>query len=229
MGDYIYARKKGDILCAAREGKAELAKIKKEIVHYAFAAQYQQEPIAVDGGFINIAWFQKYATLPVFERIYQSWDTAIKIGAKNDYSACVIIGVSNDNYYIVDVFKKKLAYPELKQAVIGRYHAFNPVAVIIEDKASGQQLLQDLIKSKINLLKFSSRLNKEVRCIVASNIIEAGKVFLPKNAIWLDEFCHEVASFPNAQHDDQVDALIQLLLWQQQSKKLNVNFKVRRL
>ena len=76
------------------------------------------------------------------------------------------------------VFKKKLAYPELKQAVIKKYQAFNPVAVIIEDKGSGQQLLQDLVGSKINMLKFSSRLNKEVRCIVVSNIIEAGKLLI---------------------------------------------------
>ncbi len=80
-----------------------------------------------------------------FDRIVQSWDTANKPSELADYSVCTTWGLKGPNFYLLNVFRKKLAYPELKRAVVEQDELFRPQAILIEDKASGTQLIQDLI------------------------------------------------------------------------------------
>ena len=204
--------------------------MKVEIGAYAFSAQYQQNPIAMDGGIISGNWLHRYDKLPEFDAIYQSWDCAIKVGQNNDYTVCTTWGVAGATCYLLHVFRKRLEYPYLKTAVIDQFQAFSPQSIIIEDKASGQQLIQDLQEmNTIPVIKYLPKQNKLMRLVSCSGLFEAGKVLLPKHADWLSEFEQEVLLFPNGAHDDQVDSMTQFLCWIQHNAKRQMQYSIRRL
>jgi len=178
--------------------------------------------------FKKFNYFRNKNELLCVNCIYQSWDTAIKIGSANDYSVCTSWGVTNNAYYLVDVFRKKLSYPDLKQMIVEKYNEYKPNGVIIEDKASGQQIIQDInCISKIPIIKFLPEKSKLVRFMLTLNIIEAGKLYLPKDSSWLVDFELELFSFPESHHDDQIDSMVQFLTWYKNAN--NFNFKIRKL
>ena len=102
-----------------RELLATLETIRATIGEYNFAAQYQQRPAPAGGGMVKTAWFRRYRRdePPAFDRIVQSWDTANKPSELSDYSVCTTWGIKGQNYYLLDVVRKKLSYPELRRAV----------------------------------------------------------------------------------------------------------------
>jgi phage terminase large subunit-like protein len=100
------------------------------------------------GGLVKAACFQRYLPdeLPAaFERVLQSWDTANKATELSDFSVCTSWGVAGKNLYLIDVLRRRMEYPDLKRAVREQYERFNPAVVLIEDKASGTQLVQELL------------------------------------------------------------------------------------
>ena len=102
--------------------------------------------------------------------------------------------------------------------------------VIIEDKASGQQLIQDINHNhKIPIIKFLPQKSKFIRFLSVTAIIEAGKIYVPNQVDWLTDFETELFSFPNSTHDDQVDSMIQFLTWHQHQNKRYINFRIRKL
>ena len=228
FNNFYYTRKKNELLCESREGIKEIEKIKRELGAYAFSAQYQQNPIDIQGGFIKHEWIKRYIKQPDFTAIYQSWDTAIKTGIKNDYSVCTTWGITENSYYLLEVFRRKLSYPDLKQVIIEKYQKYEVAGIIIEDKASGQQLIQDINNNhKIPIIKFMPRKSKFIRCLLATTIIEAGKIYIPNQAGWLVDFETELFSFPTSVHDDQVDSMVQFLTWHQEQR--GTGFRIRRL
>ena len=109
-----------------------------------------------------------------------------------------------------------------------KYNEYKPNGVIIEDKASGQQIIQDInCISKIPIIKFLPEKSKLVRFMLTLNIIEAGKLYLPKDSPWLVDFELELFSFPESNHDDQIDSMVQFLTWYKNFN--NFNFKIRKL
>jgi predicted phage terminase large subunit-like protein len=225
---FNYFRNKDELLCDKREGLKEVDFLKKELGVHAFSAQYQQNLISMQSKFIDKIWIQRYSNLPNFNCIYQSWDTAIKIGIANDYSVCTSWGLTNNAYYLIDVFKKKLSYPDLKQMIVEKYNEYKPNGVIIEDKASGQQIIQDISSvSKMPIIKFLPKKSKLVRFMLTLNIIEAGKLYLPKDSSWLADFEVEFFSFPESNHDDQIDSMVQFLTWYK--NRNHFSFKIKKL
>ena len=230
FNDFSYIRKQGELLCETREGAKEIKDIKKILGSYAFSAQYQQNPIDRDNGFIQYKWIKRYTKMPDFVAVYQSWDTAIKVGHKNDYSVCTTWGVTNNAYYLLDVFRKRLSYPDLKQMIFEKYQQHKATGVIIEDKASGQQLIQDVnTHHTIPIIKFLPRKSKFIRFLSVTAIIEAGKLYMPSQADWLTDFEAELFSFPTSTYDDQVDSLVQFLAWHHNHNQRRINFRIRRL
>ena len=226
--NFSYFRKKEELLCDKREGIAEINLLKKELGTYAFSAQYQQNPINISNEYIKRKWIQWYIKTPTFNFIYQSWDTAIKTGINNDYSVCTSWGITNNAYYLIDIFKKKLNYPDLKNIIIEKYNEFNPSGVIIEDKSSGQQLIQDLKQmSQIPIIKFIPKNSKFIRFISVLSIFESKNIYLPNNSTWLAELESELFSFPESEHDDQVDSIIQFLIWHKNYR--NLKPRIRKL
>ena len=102
---------------------------------------------------VKEAWFGRYRPdqrPETFDQIVQSWDTANKPSELADYSVCTTWGVKGPNFYLLNVLRKKLAFPDLKRAVREQSDLFNPTVILIEDKASGTQLIQDLLDAGLS-------------------------------------------------------------------------------
>jgi len=225
---FVDKRNEGELLWPDRFGASEIAEINKRLGSYGVAGQKQQRPSPRGGGMIKLAWFKssRYKALPVkFNRIIQSWDTAQKVKEINDYSVCTTWGeLADGRIFLIDVFRKKLEYPELKRAVQMLFDKYKPAATLIEDKGSGTTLIQDL-KYKVKAIAIEPKGNKAyrldsvLRADAETPTLESGAVWLPESATWLLEFESELEAFPNAAHDDQIDSMTQYLNWKNRGVK----------
>ena len=146
FGPRRFARQIGEALHPAREPIATLDALRRSIGDYNFSGQYQQRPAPLGGGMIKEAWFKRYDIPPAdFDQVIQSWDTANKVSELADFSVCTTWGLKENAFYLLHVLRKKLSYPDLKRAVQEQRHAFAATVILIEDKASGTQLIQDLL------------------------------------------------------------------------------------
>ena len=122
--------------------------------------------------------------------------------------------MSGSRLYLLDVLRKKLSYPELKRAVVEQDRLFNPQTIVIEDRASGTQLIQDLIDAGLShVARHSPNGDKVMRLHAQTATIENGFVLLPDEAPWLADYLAEMTAFPAGRHDDQVDSTAQVLAW----------------
>ena len=212
-----HIREPGDLLHPERENRRTLDETKSTVGTYNFSSQYQQAPIPPEGNFIQWKWFKRYQDLPDRKgqgQILQSWDTASKPGEKNDYSVCTTWLFLDKDFYLIDVLRAHLNYPDLKRRIISHAQKFSVDSVLIEDSASGIQLIQDLRShGTLRPIGIAPEGDKVTRLISQSARIEAGYVHLPENARWLPDFEREVLQFPNARYDDQVDSMSQALAW----------------
>jgi len=183
----------------------------------AFQAQYQQAPVPAEGNLVRRAWLRHYTALPRREpndRIVQSWDTASKAEEMHDFAVCTTWLTRSKEYYLVDVFRERLEYPELRRAVVrlAKHHRANNV--LIEDKGSGTHLIQDLKRTgELHAIACKPEADKVTRLMAQTVKFEAGQVWLPVQAPWLDALLAELLAFPGSGHDDQVDAVSQFLGW----------------
>lgn len=214
--DYGRARKhmpSGELLHPARLSPRELDRIREALGAYAFAAQYLQSPVPPEGTMIQPHWLLRYQTPPQGRTIH-SWDTAIKTGAANDYSVGTVWVCAEGNYYLMHLVRRRMDYPDLRRAVLELAAAMPPDAILIEDKASGQGLIQELRRdTALPVIPIQPEGDKVVRAARASALMESGRVFFPAEAPWLAVLERELFSFPATTHDDQVDSLSQFLLW----------------
>lgn len=181
-------------------------------------ALYQQRPTPAEGGIFRPEWFRRYTVIPVQANlIVHTWDTANKPQQINDPSVgqAWAVGTGCPGYYLRCVLRERMEYPRLKRTVINWAERDRPVAVLIEDKASGQQLIQDLrSETRIPVVPVVPDADKLTRASTESPAVEAGHVYLPERAPWLADFESEVFGYPlGVAHDDQVDAMTQFLRW----------------
>jgi len=215
----FHKRREGEPLHPERESLQTLMRQKAEMGSAIFSAQYQQDPVPPHGNMVQREWLQYYSALPadLRGRAVQSWDTASKDGVHNDWSVCVTARTRRQEIYIIDVFRRKMQFPELKRRAIQLAREHRAHALLIEDAASGTQLYQALRNEQPSgvpsPIRQSPDGDKVTRFSGVTAMIEAERIFLPKEAPWLADFEKELLGFPNAKHDDQVDALTQLLLW----------------
>ena len=208
-------RNENDLLWPERFTEKVIKEIKEELGRQGFAAQHQQRPAPLEGGVIKGAWFRTYKRLPPEnERLMlaQSWDTGAKAKTSNDPSVCLTGAKYPKGYYFIDLWKNRVAFPDLIRAVKMAYSKHNPNIVLIEDASSGISLIQSLQEETtfpIHAVKVDT--DKIARANAVSPTIEAGNVYLPENAPWVADFLDEIEHFPNGVHDDQVDVLTQLL------------------
>ena len=181
---------------------------------YEFAGQYMQRPAPLGGGIFKIEWWRYYSgnALPPVQRIVQSWDTAFKTKTANDYSVCTTWAECENGYYLLDVWKNRVEFPELKRMVVALAAKYRPHAVIVEDKASGQSLIQELQRdTKLPIIPVKVDVDKQTRAFAVTPLIQSGRVRLPDDAPWLADYIASHAAFPNAAHDDDVDSTTQAL------------------
>ncbi len=214
-----YSRKIGEALHPEREDLATLEKMKSNLGSYNFAGQYLQSPAPPGGGMIKEHWFEIYPSQnrpETFDYIFQSWDTANKVTDLSDYSVCTTWGKKGNRLYLLHVYRKKVDYPTLKRAVVEQARLWSTRLIVIEDKASGTQLIQELAYEGVyNIQRYQPGPNQDkiMRMFACCNLIENGLVYLPEKAEWLTEYLNELTVFPNGKYDDQVDSTSQALDW----------------
>ncbi|MFN4309619.1 MAG: phage terminase large subunit [Ferrovibrio sp.] len=209
----------GQPLVPHRETPEMLERIRHDVGPANFAAQYLQEPVPAAGTLFRLERIQRYSTLPDrenFEHIVQSWDTAYTPEALSDYSVCTSWGFYQNQWYLLDVHRAKLEFPELKAQVIAQRLRFRASRVIIERTGAGLSLLQQLnqesrFRGPCPWTAYQPRLDKVSRANGVLGKIEEGRILLPEQAPWLQDFLKELRAFPNGRHDDQVDSMVQFI------------------
>lgn len=219
----VYHRREGEILHPEREPLSVLDELRTAMGSYAFEAQYQQQPMPADGNLFKADWLLTTGVDDALSesdykgQIVQSWDTAIKTGSSNDYSVCITARIWRKEVHIIHVWRGRVEFPDLVKKAIHQAQTYGARTVLIEDKASGSQLIQTLRNNSEprvpHPLGRNPETDKFTRAAGVSSMVEAGQLFLPQDAQWLSEFKKEILAFPNSRHDDQVDALSQLLEW----------------
>ena len=200
----------------------ELTALRDELPPAKWNAQYQQNPTAEEGAIVKREWWKIWEKEkpPPCEFTIQSWDTAFTKGERNDYSACTTWGIfhmnedPNDvNIILLDCFKKRMEFPELKEKAHAHYMEWEPDSFIVEAKAAGAPLIFELRKMGIPVSEYTpSRGNdKFVRINSVADLFQSGKVWAPDTR-WARELIDNMAAFPNAQHDDDVDSAVQALI-----------------
>ena len=200
----------------------ELEVLKEELPVSKWNAQYQQQPTSEEGALVKREWWKVWEEErpPQCAFVIQSWDTAFTKTERSDYSACTTWGVfykneneEDANIILLDAFKERLEFPELKQKAFNMYKEWTPDAFIVEAKASGLPLISELRRMGIPVSEFTpSRGNDKIaRLNSVTDLFASGKVWAPARR-WADEVIEEMASFPNSDHDDLVDSSTQALI-----------------
>lgn len=234
----------GEALWPTDYPRERLDVIKKTVGTREWNAQYQQQPLPSEGGMVNIEWLKRYDAKEVaiinstiasgsrpsvkkiveqygIKRIIISWDTAFKETQLSDPSAATIWGANaNRQFYLLGMVNTRMQYPLLKKTAIELWEKYSkwgmgPVPVLIEDKASGQSLIQDLKnETAIPIIAIAADANKQIRMQHASPLMEAGMVYIPEESMgWVVDYETQLARFPLWKNDDLVDSTSQFLLW----------------
>lgn len=210
----LYRRRTGELLHSEREDQEVLDRLKINIGAEAFEAQYQQRPVPPDGNLFKRGWLSYCDHLPDNgngDVIFQSWDTASKTAISNDWSVGTTWLFCEGRYYLLDLFRDKLNYPDLRAKMISWAVAYNPRIIAIEDTGAGTGLLEELRREGLDSIAVRPGASKFVRAQRHTPKFQSGRVLFPRAAPWLSAMEAELLAFPAARHDDQVDSIMQAL------------------
>jgi predicted phage terminase large subunit-like protein len=218
---------KGEALWPERFPLPVLENIKKTLPARDWQALYQQKPFIEEGNIYKRQWWNLWPDtkpLPECEFIIQSWDTAYsdKDRKQSSYSARVTLGVFKrpddefHNIILIEYWKGRVEYPELRKESLRAYQDYEPDKVIIEKKASGNSLIQDLRRGGLPLATYTPEKDKITRAYAAQSLLENGRLYYPARK-WAEEFISALARFPNPDDDDVADAFSQAIIWLQSS------------
>jgi predicted phage terminase large subunit-like protein len=198
----------------------ELQALQKELPNSKWMAQYMQQPTSETSAIVKRDWWQEWDRddPPFCDFTLMSWDTAFEKSNRADYSACTTWGVfyqenpdtgkTDTNIILLNAFRDRMEFPELKRVAIEHYKEWQPDSVIIEKRASGAPLIYELRAMGIPVQEFTpvKGNDKISRLNAVSDLFASGRVWAP-NTHWAEEVIDEVASFPSGEHDDYVDSV----------------------
>lgn len=197
----------------------ELTVLREELPNSKWQAQYQQSPTSDTSAIVKREWWKEWESdvPPTCEFVLQSWDTAFEKTQRADYSACTTWGVfyqpdaaglEQANIILLNAFRDRMEFPELKRCAVEEYREWEPDSVIIEKKASGAPLIYEMRAMGIPVQEFTpTRGNDKIsRLNAVSDLFASGRVWAPASR-WAEEVIEEVASFPGSEHDDYVDTV----------------------
>jgi predicted phage terminase large subunit-like protein len=197
----------------------ELGALRNELPNSKWMAQYQQNPTSESAAIVKREWWQEWEkeSPPYCDFILQSWDTAFEKTQRADYSACTTwgvfytpddAGITQANIILLNAFRDRMEFPELKRVAVDEYKEWEPDSVIIEKKASGAPLIYEMRAMGIPVQEFTpTRGNDKIsRLNAVSDLFASGRVWAPATR-WAEEVIDEVAEFPAGAHDDYVDSV----------------------
>src|SRR5262249_45422314 len=195
---YVH-RKANEILQPALFSAASLEAQRRGMTDYNFAAQYQQDPQPPSGIIVKREWPRFYdpsGKPSRFDQVLQSWDTANKDTELANFSVCTTWGIKDRSLYLLDVFRRKVDFPDLKRAIVELARRYNASVVLIEDMASGTSLLQELRADNFHIAQPAPKRvgDKVIRLNAQTAKIENGAVLFPTDAPWLDTYLRELLS-----------------------------------
>ena len=201
--------------------KKDIEALKNTLDTRYWMAQYQQQPTAEGAAIVKREWWKEWPEEypPHCEYIIQSWDTAFEKNNRADYSACTTWGVfyhpdnngvNQANIILLDYFKDRMEFPELKKKAYEMYKEYEPDSLLVEKKASGAPLLYELRAMGIIVNEVVPSKDKITRLNAVADLFSSGMVWAPATR-WAENLIEEVADFPVGQHDDGVDAMTQAL------------------
>ena len=193
-----------------------------------FASLYQQNPSAAEGNIFkreNWKWVTPMKAVSAMDhaerkqyfyelgiqRVIQRWDTALGEKKQNDFSACVTLGIAKSRYYVIDVWKAQMEFPEVKRQVQVLFDKWKPSKVIVEGggSASGKAVVQTMKReTRVPIYEAITATDKVLRADTMSPNQESGLVYLFEGEEWSADFIDQCANFPNIKHDDDVDAFV---------------------
>lgn len=216
-------RRPGEALCPSRYDEKALEKVRRKLGSYSFESLYQQHPTPLDGGLFKRAWFGKVIDrLPPGVTLVRAYDLAVSTRTTADYTVSVLAGFDRQGtFYIADVMRKRIEFPEQKRFVIDRLRRETRIQHGIELALHGQALVQELRRiagvrgSALRGVRVDS--DKVTRALAWAALAEEGRLVLVRGH-WLRDFIDEVSKFPNGKHDDQIDAVSLALKMSRQSR-----------
>jgi len=242
LGSYDPRQKVGELICPDRFGSKEIDNLKRLLGQYGVAGQLQQNPSPADGGILKTKYFEMWPAdkgLPPFEYILQSYDCAFTEKSTGDPTACTVWAIfthnGERNVMLIDAWEDHLSYPDLRKRAIKDWgteyggmtkespysRARRPDRILVEAKASGQSLIQDLRLAKVPVIGYNpGNADKISRAHQASPTLELGLIWIPESGknkghfvSWAQGFIKQLEKFPVAEHDDYVDTFSQAIIY----------------
>ena len=199
---------------------SDIIRTKNNTPGFKFDALYGQSPSSEEGNIIKAEWWQDWTKddAPECDYIIQSWDTAFSTRTTADYSAITTWGVFGDgisapNLCLLGAERGRWDYPTLRQKAIDKYEQHQPDSILIEKKASGQSLIQDLRMTGLPIFEFNPDRDKVARVYAITALFHNGRIYAPHDRTWAHEVMEEARVFPTGNHDDYMDTVSQALLW----------------
>jgi predicted phage terminase large subunit-like protein len=231
--NFEFRRRPGELLWPDRLPESHLAGLKTGLGSWAFAGQYQQNPAPLEGGIIKRNWIRFYRDLPArFEFMVQSWDCTFKgssaKGSDTDFVAGQVWGKHEGNFYMLPYrVHDRLDFGPTKTAIKSAHSAFPKAhAILIEDKANGPAIISELRREIPGIVAIEPEGGKLARAQSTAPLWEAGSILLPDPQVfnghdaahpnvgaWLDQYIHNICTFPKAAHDDDMDSTSQALIY----------------
>lgn len=200
----------GQPLCPQRYDVDDLERIREAIGSRDFASLYQQRPAPEAGNMFSPDWWQYYSydtIMPEFQRIMLSVDATFTATNKSDYVVGAVVGQAGNRFYVLDLVREKLDVVGTMSMIARMYQRHALSGTVIELAASGYAVYQMMSKKVPGLIGFKPEKSKEARASGIVPLVEAGNVFLPASAPWLDAYINEFSLFPASKNDDIVDAI----------------------
>ena len=242
LGPYDPRKKKGELICPERFGEKEITTLKQLLGTYGTAGQLQQDPTPSEGGILKVKHFNLWPAssgLPPFEYILQSYDCAFTEKTTGDPTACTVWAIfthkGERNAMLIDAWDEHLSYPDLRARAVKDWtteyggmtkdspysRAKRPDRILVEAKASGQSLLQDLRLAKVPAVGYNpGQADKVSRAHQAAPTLELGLLWVPESGknlgqpvSWAAAFLKQLGKFPVAEHDDYVDTFTQAIIY----------------
>ena len=212
--------------------KDDLLKVKASLPVQKWGAQWQQQPTAEEGAIVKKEWWRiwKKEDIPEVDYIIQSYDTAFSKKESADYSAITTWGVFRseetgaDNIILMDACRDRWNFPELKEKALEENEYWQPDMMIVEAKASGLPLTDELRRAGIPIMNYtpSKGRDKVTRMHTVAPLFEAGMVWAPEKH-FAEEVIDECMAFPNGEHDDYVDSMTMALIRFRQGGFISLN------